>query len=219
MLLFGRRWSGTWRAAIVFYGAAATITFVAASDSVWRLVFGEHAWFPVLTVAGILGGAGILGAIAIIVAARRRSTWAVRLPNALIGMVGAVIILGLINLLYGVALQAAEVPAWAAVLILAAIGWDITMSGESMTNLSSRAFPRSTRVVMFFGYVLVLASAMVFFSGQLSAATGGRAAEAFFEPESITQAALFRIGLPLLLAMFLVHLVSPVKDPDAQLAE
>jgi hypothetical protein len=67
-------------------------------------------------------------------------------PVALPGILGAVIVLGLIHRLDGVALAAAEVPQWAAILIVVAVGWDIIMSGESMTNLSSRKSPREVAI-------------------------------------------------------------------------
>jgi len=96
-----------------------------------------------------------------------------------------------------------------------AVGWDLAMSGESMTNRSTRAFPRPTRVVAFCGYLLVLVSAIVFFAGQLSAATGAPVAESYFEPESVTQAALFRLALPVFIVVFLLRVARPGSGSES----
>ena len=205
LLVFGRRWSLMWRLAVLVYMAVAAVALIASSASIGRVLFGAGATWPVMTVGGILGASGIVGLVALAVAARIRSGWAGRLPHVIAGVLGTVIVLGIIYQLYEVALTASETPQWAAILILVAVGWDIMMSGETMTNLSSRTFPRSTRVIAFYGYILILAATMIYFSGQLSVATGRAVTEPFFDPEAITQSALFRIGFPVLLLLFLVR--------------
>ncbi|HEX4058308.1 MAG TPA: hypothetical protein VHX87_08340 [Galbitalea sp.] len=217
LAMFGRVWSTTWRLAVLFYGAAATVTVVTASASIARVVFGPDIAWPILTVGGAVAAAGLIGLVALAVTWRSHAGWAERLPATVPGILGAVIVLGIIHQLYGIALDAAVVPQWAAILILVAVGWEIVMSGESMTNQSSRRLPRSTRLMVFFGYILVLAAALVFYSGQYSTATGRVVSESFFEPESITQSALFRIAFPLLLVVFLLRLTShtdEVASPD-----
>jgi hypothetical protein len=205
LLVFGRRWPPMWRLAVLAYAAVGAISLVASAGSIGRVFFGPSTTCPVLTVGGLLAATGITGLVALAVASRSQSGWAQRLPEAAAGILGTVIVLGILYQLYRIALTAAEIPQWAAILILVAVGWDITMSGETMTNLSSRTFPRSTRVVAFYGYILVLAATMVYFSGQLSLATGRAITEPFFDPESITQTALIRIGFAVLLLLFLLR--------------
>jgi hypothetical protein len=213
LLLAVRRRRPSWRPGLLYAGVVGAIAVAAASDSIGRELFGQSSWWPILTIGGVVAATGVLGGAALLVGRWTRARWAARLPIPLLGLVGAVILLGVLNRLYSVALDAATAPVWAAVLILVAVGWDLAMSGESMTNRSTPAFPRSTRVVAFCGYLLVLVSAIVFFAGQLSAATGGPVADSYFEPESVTQAALFRIALPVFILIFLLRVAQP--DPTA----
>jgi hypothetical protein len=103
---------------------------------------------------------------------------------------------------------------WAAITLLIAMGWDITLSGESFTNHGGRHAPRATRVLCFLGYVLLLAATVLFYSAQ-KAVTTGAGTEAFFEPEAVTMAGLFRLGLPVALLLFLLRLGSG-RDDDRE---
>lgn len=212
--IFGRRWSATWRTAVLAFAAVAVITLVASVNEIGAALLGPATTWPVLTVGGLLVAAGVIGLLVVGIAARARLRWIDRLLTVAPGLLGAIVALAVINEVYDVALGAASVPAWAAILILAAVGWDIVASGEAITNLSSASLPRSTRVLAYFGYILVLASAMVFYSGQISAATGHPVSEVFFEPESVTQSALFRIGLPVILVLTMLRLASPAGASD-----
>lgn len=203
----GRRPS--WRPGLLYAGVVGAIALAAASDSIGRELFGRNSWWPILTIGGVVAATGVLGGAALLIGRWSRAPWAARLPLPLLGLLGAVMVLGLLNRLYSVALEAAAAPIWAAVLILVAVGWDLAMSGESITNRSTPGFPRATRVIAFCGYLLVLVSAIVFFAGQLSAATGAPVAESYFEPESVTQAAMFRIALPAFILIFLLRVARP----------
>lgn len=204
VLAVGRR-RPSWRPGLLYAGVVGAIALAAASDSIGRELFGPNSWWPILTIGGVVAATGLLGGAALLIGRWSGARWAARLPLPLLGLLGAVIVLGVLNRLYSVALEAAAAPIWAAVLILAAVGWDLAMSGESITNRSTPGFPRATRVIAFCGYLLVLVSAIVFFAGQLSAATGAPVAESYFEPESVTQAAMFRIALPVFILIFLLR--------------
>ena len=204
VLAVGRR-RPSWRPGLLYAGVVGAIALAAASDSIGRELFGRNSWWPILTIGGVVAATGVLGGGALLIGRWSGARWASRLPLPLLGLIGAVIVLGVLNRLYSVALEAAAAPIWAAVLILVAVGWDLAMSGESITNRSTPGFPRATRVIAFCGYLLVLVSAIVFFAGQLSAATGAPVAESYFEPESVTQAAMFRIALPVFILIFLLR--------------
>jgi len=204
VLAVGRR-RPSWRPGLLYAGVVGAIALAAASDSLGRELFGRNSWWPILTIGGVVAATGVLGGGALLIGRWSGARWASRLPLPLLGLIGAVIVLGVLNRLYSVALEAAAAPIWAAVLILVAVGWDLAMSGESITNRSTPGFPRATRVIAFCGYLLVLVSAIVFFAGQLSAATGAPVAESYFEPESVTQAAMFRIALPVFILIFLLR--------------
>jgi hypothetical protein len=82
-----------------------------------------------------------------------------------------------------------------------------------MTNNASKYAPRSSRVFAYFGYVIVLAAAIVFYAGQRSASTGAVVGVPFFEPEALTQGALYILALPLLLTLFMPHTFGADSTP------
>ncbi len=219
LLVFGRRWPISARVGVLLYGVVTAFTIVSFGGAALRQLFGTVAVWPGLGEARLLIGVGLFGLVALVVGARRgarrraqgsapaSAPWTERLPGALSALGCATLVLYVMDLLYTQALGADQVAAWAAVIILVAIGWDITMSGESLTNGSSRFFPRSTRVMGFFGYAILLAGTIVYFSGQHTAVSANtRLADNFFEPEAITQAALFRFALPVMVLLFLFQL-------------
>ncbi|MCA1597447.1 MAG: hypothetical protein LC769_00225 [Chloroflexi bacterium] len=68
-------------------------------------------------------------------------------------------------------------------IVLLALLWDVTMSGEEITNVEGRIFARHTRVLLFFGYVMLVATQVLYYSSLQVQATGA-AAEAQFETRS-----------------------------------
>ncbi|HUZ19380.1 MAG TPA: hypothetical protein VMU75_02275 [Acidimicrobiales bacterium] len=212
----GRRWCGRLRGALLLFGVYALFTVVYFADSLGRVLAGPAAHWPVLAENGTLAGIAVLGLLALLVAARRTDRWSSRLPAALTGLVGGVLALRLVDTLYNDALSASRVAVWAAVLVLVAVAWDVTMSGESMTNHASRYLPRSSRVFLFFGYVILLAATVVYFSGQRVAGSGQGVGAVFFEPEAYTQAALFRFALPLLVLLFLLRTFGATEAQPAE---
>lgn len=224
LLIFGRRWHVGVRAGVLLYAVVTGFTIMSFSDSAIRYLLGPGPIWPGLGEARLLIGIGLLGLSALAAATHTVAPWTVRLPTALAGLAGAALVLYAMDLLYTAALNASHIAAWAAIIILVGIGWDITMSGESLTNGSSKRFPRSTRVIAFFGNAILLAGTIVYYSGQYSAVSNTQLSESFFEPEAITQAALFRFALPLMVLLFLLQLfgrsgqpkakdVSPTRDP------
>ncbi len=214
-----RRWSGRIRIALLFFAVLTLVTIAYRLDSIGRVLAGRAAAWPVLTEAGLLTGVGVLGIAALLATIGRRDrwTWAGRLPRTLSGLAVGVLTLRLIDILYARALSATHVAVWAAVVLLVAVAWDVTMSGESLTNHASRLIPRSSRVFLFFGYVILLSSAVVFYSGQHVAASGATVSEVYFEPESVTQAALFTVAFPLMLLLFVLQSftsASPEAAPE-----
>ena len=60
-----------------------------------------------------------------------------------------------------------------ALIILLALLWDLATSGESVTNGHGRTFPRSARVLMYCGYVVLIATVVLFLASDRSAKTTG----------------------------------------------
>jgi hypothetical protein len=92
-----------------------------------------------------------------------------------------------------------------AVLIIAALVWDIVMSGEAITNRHSRVFPRHARVLVYLGYITAVATAVMFFSSFHFQGTGA-GVESRFESETFVEVGLIFLGASLLLTLFVLRL-------------
>src|SRR5581483_10199070 len=58
------------------------------------------------------------------------------------------------------------------VVILLALLWELAVSGQAITNGHSSILPRTSRVLAFCGYIMLVATAVVFFSSLRVQATG-----------------------------------------------
>jgi hypothetical protein len=93
-----------------------------------------------------------------------------------------------------------------AVILVLAFLVDILLSGEGTTNRDGRLFPRSARVHLYFGYVLMTVAAILYFTTLRYQATGG-AVPSQFESDRWPQLGLIELGVPLLLTFFLINLM------------
>jgi len=203
-----RRWRPQFVAAGLVLATVSMFTLLYEGGAIAHYLIGDSFHAPHLSEYGVLFGAGVLGLAAVIaVRARgRHGTQVGRLVIAgVIGLEAAIAALELMMWLYGKALSASRISIWAAVILLVAVVWDVTMSGESMTNHGTSHLPRATRVLGFFGYTILLAGTVLFYTSEKVVSTGG-AAEPFFEPEDITRNALFRVAFPVLLLAFFIRL-------------
>jgi hypothetical protein len=89
-------------------------------------------------------------------------------------------------------------------LLVGAFLWDFVSSGEAVTNRSSRAFPRSARVLLYAGYTLAVATAVIFF-GSLTFTQGSQQALAVDDTTWALLGAIV-LGVPVLLTSFLLRL-------------
>ncbi len=202
------------RIAVRFAAAGLLVVMVTAMEIVIsmpalsRFLFGNGAGWPLIDADATFAGIALLGvaALALTASAGKRSP---RLAAGLLGLVGAIAALDLMNRLYAYALAASDIAVWAAVILLVAVSWDIVMSGESMTNRGSNLFPRPARLLGVCGYMIVLCGLVLFFSAQTDADTDNFV-EPFFEPEAVTQSALFYFAFPLFVLMFFMRLMNPV---------
>ena len=175
--------------------------------SAGHYLFGTRAHLPHFGQEDLVLGCGFLGLFALVVCWWRKAyerPGGARFITGVVGIEGAVAVLLVAQWLYGKALSANRIPIWAGLVVLLAAVWELTMSGESLTNRDTPRLPRATRLFAYFGYLVILSGVVLFDSATKVIATGHLAASSF-EPESITQEALFRFGLPVLLLMFLVR--------------
>ena len=110
--------------------------------------------------------------------------------------------LRLLYMLYGESAAAEETSALvAALLLLLFMLWDILMSGKEVTNIHGKIFPRHARVLLYLGYIMLVSTAIVYFSLQ---SNGGYRTEPFIEAEDVVREGFLRLGLPLLLTGFIL---------------
>jgi hypothetical protein len=88
-----------------------------------------------------------------------------------------------------------------ALLVMGAFLWDLLTSGEQITNRDGPRFPRYTRVLIYSGYIVLLAAELLFVSSQIVPANGEPLT---FNSDNESHFGLIALGAPLLLTLFLV---------------
>ena len=191
----------------LFLGLVTIWTAVAVPAAFSRLLTGSGHGDPVgfhLEGLQTVAAAALVGCIAVWTASpQRRGRLGVPL-RLLLSLTIALWIVNWLENLYGQAQAAgARFSVAQAVVILLALIWDVTMSGESITNRGNRWLPRHSRVLLFLGYVGLVAVAILYFS---SLQADGTAVEAQFESEVWPQAGLILLGVPVILTAFAVRI-------------
>ncbi|MFI5271788.1 MAG: hypothetical protein ACHQ4H_01990 [Ktedonobacterales bacterium] len=92
-----------------------------------------------------------------------------------------------------------------AIILIVGISWDVLMSGEQITNVDGRYFPRHVRLLIYLGYTMIVTTAVLYFATQTFTHTTG-AVEPFFEDSQWPQIGLIFLGTPLLLTVFLLEI-------------
>ena len=169
-------------------------------------VFGvaPKAASPHLGLSSIEATVALVTLMAIGVAAvMRRMADAIPLLRLLLALNVALLIVIFISDVY--ALPRVAVGAWAvivsALVIPVALLIDIALSGEGITNREGRQLPRKSRVLFFFGYILLVAAALVFFSSVTL--SGGMPAGSVTDSELSTELGILVFGVPFVLTIFL----------------
>ena len=204
-------------AGLLYFGLWAFLEFGARLPYSIRLV-GQwvhnsmlaNSDFPGMGMYAVRVSMGILSVAALIYwLLRERSNPAWRRALALI----AVLDLGLMMLHwlqdgYGAEMNATgKISLLAAFMILAALAWDVVFSGESITNQHGEWFPRHTRVMLFMGYEMLVSTSVLFLSS-LHLQFGGAKVEALFEADKYPQMGMYELGLPFVLTLIGLRLVT-----------
>ena len=161
---------------------------------------------PFLGDEGIRAGAAILTGVVVVaaVALRRLRRWAVPISVLLVTTV-SLELLSYIDLLYANKGKLEEVSVsgnlaiGGTVILLLALLWDLAVSGEAITNVRGRIFPRDTRVLMFVGYILLVATSVLMF-GSLHDEKG-KLLESAFDPEEWVKQGILFLGIPLVITL------------------
>ncbi|MBO0744559.1 MAG: hypothetical protein J2P43_06040, partial [Candidatus Dormibacteraeota bacterium] len=121
-----------------------------------------------------------------------------------------VLLLGIIglDLLYEGVFQTAleqgqQFTALQGVVLLAAMLWDVLMSGDAFTNRGGPRVPRHSRVLVYLGYTIAVVTAVVVL-GSLGFEGGGEVGG--FESDKWVQEGITGFGAPLLFTFFFVNL-------------
>ena len=202
-------------AALVF---VATIGLVDLLSNIWVLGNFDNAPLgitsdnaPFLGPEGIKAAVGIVAALVVIVAVtlRKVRAWAVPITLLLVASV-TIQVLSYIDLLYANKGKLEEISPvgglaiGGTIILVAALLWDLAVSGEAITNVEGRHFPRDTRVLMFVGYILLVASAVLMFASLHS--ESGKLLESSFDAESWVKQGILFLGIPLVITLCIAGL-------------
>jgi hypothetical protein len=92
-----------------------------------------------------------------------------------------------------------------AVLVVAAFLWDFLTSGEEVTNVEGRAFPRAARVLLYAGYIMLISAIVLFFAPVTPNSIFDQQDLFFvFSADLWPRYGLLLLGVPLLLTNFLL---------------
>jgi len=108
----------------------------------------------------------------------------------------------------------------AAVALIGAQLWDLLMSGEQVTNINGRRFPRNARILLYAGYVMLGSTLALYFSSQK-----GRDpfAAGFLNSDNIALFGLALLGVPLVVTTFILvygrwHTQNRIQQREPQAA-
>ncbi len=169
--------------------------------------------------------------VCIVVALRRRLRADAWLLGLLLALDVALQVLAWVNLLFDHTASVADrttggFSIGAAVVLLAALLLELLASGDAITNKHGRWFPRPSRVLLYLGYILMVAAAVLFFAS-LHNPESGALRESLFDSEQWVQEGVIFLGPALVLALFVGGVVRhgreqphAVEDaePDVDLA-
>lgn len=204
-----RRWlaSGRRYAGALFVALAAALFVLGSLVPVSVVLTGEApGWVAGLRLAGVQAIAAVL-TLAILAGSLLARRAPAHLGKLLTLNVGLQVLAWIADLYAGALEVGARFSVAQALIICLAIGWELVTSGESVTNAHSRRFPRSSRVMLYCGYLTLTATAILYFSSLRNQASG-RGIEALFESDIWPHLGIQQLGAPLLVVLLLLRLAA-----------
>jgi hypothetical protein len=200
---------------LVIMGAWVTLTFAGRTAAVQA--GGHHLLSLQLGGVQALAGLGTFGYLAVIAFRRwpgtrrndrqntQRTNAAWRRLRRLFVLNCSLLLTWAAATLYGTASRLGSTLAIVqGIVVLAALLWELTFSGQLLNSGEPRSvLPRPARLLMYLGYLLLTASAVLQLSTLRSPDTGARV-EAF-DAETIVQAGIIELGVPLAITIFLIN--------------
>jgi hypothetical protein len=131
-------------------------------------------------------------------------------PHLLAANLGLLLLAWLYEL-YGRALTVQDISTLlAAGLLVVTLLWDLVMSGHPITNLSSPAYPRPARILLWSGYVTMVGTGILFYSSHTAGGSGAALSGMFETDETVRQGILW-LGSAVLLSTLLTGLFGQIK--------
>lgn len=159
---------------------------------------------PYLGAEGLRAAAALLTVATLIVAVvvRRLRQWMLPIMAMLIATV-TIEVLSYIDLMYAHRGKLEELGAsggiaiGGAVILILALLFELAVSGEAITNVTGRIFPRDTRLLSFLGYVLLVAASVLLFASLHD--ESGKLLPSTFDPEEWVKEGILFLGIPLVI--------------------
>lgn len=133
-----------------------------------------------------------------------------RLTNLVVLGGGLQVLVWISHLYKSAALVGSRLSVVQAVVLVLALLWELLVSGAGVMSGDTRPFPRSMRVMALCGYVMLVVTAVLFFSSLRDQGTGALL-EPQFESEGWPALGILQLGVPALL--FVVALRTTVFSP------
>jgi hypothetical protein len=216
LVLLRHRLSGAWVAAGCLVVLIGTVDGLSALDQVGTVVhpFGLQSSgtahhlvtnAPYLGVEGLKSVAAMATIAAVLYALVTRAVHRLIVPiSLLVTLTVSLELLTWIDLLFGKTTDTTgRVALFAAVVLVVALIWELASSGEGLTNLHSAGFPRDSRVMVYGGYILLVSTAVLFYSS-LRDAESATLLEAQFDAEQWVREGILLLGVPLVITLFLI---------------
>ncbi len=225
----GRIWADAAAASLVagvVVAARAWRVHALAQAAVFLIIFGLWNMSNVITVR-VGGPLGLLAGWrwpidargldeAVVLSALAYGAWLVvrkdlttaRLMLILFWLVGMSLVLGLWSILTGLEHLAHGALAGEAILLAIGIGHEVAASG-GLLNRGSRAVPRSSRVLLYLGYLLIVCGSTVIADGSAGPTAGA------IQSDALQEGGLILVGIPLYLQMF-AHALAVGREPTRQ---
>ena len=200
---------------VVATGAWVALTFLGRSAAVQTV--GHHLLS--LQIGGVqaLAGLATFGYMIVVAlgrwtAARRNDREDTQRTSAISRRLGSLFVLNCsllltwaAGILYGTASRVGSTLAVVqGIVVIAALLWELIFSGELLNcGKPKSALPRRARLLLYLGYLLLTASAVLQLSTLRSPATGARVE--VFDAETIVQVGIIGLGVPLAITVFLIN--------------
>jgi hypothetical protein len=165
--------------------------------------------FPYLHLEGIQSAVAVatIGVCAWLVVRRRLDERATKLVSIfLVADIGFQVLVWMYELYGGALSIGGQFSLAQALIVLAALVWELAFSGVTMTNADSRRFPRHARVLVFCGYIMLVATTVLFFSS-LHVQSSGTRLEPVFESELWAQRGIVVLAAPMLVTLLVVRVL------------